>query len=54
VTASKEYLLQIRMTRRWSFPFQDMGDIDAEIGLKISLAKASEKILYRAKNFREI
>jgi len=50
---SKEFLLQINKIRRWSFLSQDMEVTDVEIDPKISLEKVLEKILYRAKNFKE-
>jgi hypothetical protein len=50
---SKGFLLQINKIRRWSFLFRGMGVTDVEIDPKISSEKASEKILYRARNFKE-
>jgi hypothetical protein len=52
--ALKEFLLQINKIRRWSFLFQDMEVIDEGTDHKISLERVSEKIHYRAKNFKEI
>jgi hypothetical protein len=39
---------------KWLFQFQAMEVIDVEINLKTSSERVSEKVLYKARNFKEI
>ena len=51
--ASRKYLQMIRKIRKWLFPFVGMEVTEEEIGLKISLEKASETPQSRAKDWKE-
>jgi len=53
VMVSSKFLRKIGQMLKWLFQFLAMEVIDVEINLKTSLERVSEKVPYKARNFKE-